>query len=491
MHRNYFLLALSLLLLFACNNNQVVKTTDAIPVPIVGSEEPPVSSHSTTQPPLYSHSKTQQSTTATTLHALIVADTTDKTIGESVDIDRENIGQLLQSITENTGLRLSTQSIYGEQVTHRNITQALNRLSVGPNDAVIFYYSGHGINMTKGSRWPALLVGGRFMELDFVVGTLKAKKPRFFIAIADACNTLIEMNYSKRGSKSMGTLNPENYRALFLNSRGHIITSSSTPGQKSWGDKRDGGFFTQAFLNSLNEELDSSSPSWHALMKRATKSIPTPDPEQPFQQPQDEINIERIAPSLAETNGAETDIIVQTPPVITVPDVIVPPESTIAEITPVSPQNDLLGNDGNQLFIQVLPSRQFRLGEMMRVKVHNRSHKDGYILVWDINSAGQLTRIFPNQYSRKNYQIKAGKTVTIPENAYAGFGLTIVEPVGNNFVVTLLVKKEQMQTVLSQQLEDISATNAQAALQRLRQRLNQRLGQGGWAIATVDYEIVH
>jgi hypothetical protein len=57
-------------------------------------------------------------------------------------------------------------------------------------------------------------------------------------------------------------------------------------------------------------------------------------------------------------------------------------------------------------------------------------------------------------------------------------------------LVALLVKKHQVQTVLSERFEGLSAPSADQALQRLRGQLKQKLGENGWAMNTVDYEIV-
>ncbi len=139
------------------------------------------------------------------------------------------------------------------------------------------------------------------------------------------------------------------------------------------------------------------------------------------------------------------------------------------------------------LSIQVLPSQRIRVGDAMQVKVHSR--QAGYLFVWDIGNRGEITRLFPNPYVKTN-KIKAGKTVTIPENSWSGFGLTVGEPLGNSMAVALLVKEEKVQKVQLEKLESTVATNAQTAWQQLRKQLNQMLGQGGWLIAKEDYEII-
>ncbi len=123
---------------------------------------------------------------------------------------------------------------------------------------------------------------------------------------------------------------------------------------------------------------------------------------------------------------------------------------------------------------------------MMQIKVH--SQKAGYLFVWDIGNAGKITSLYPNPFV-EHKPIKAGKTVTIPENSMAGFGLTIGEPIGQSKVVALLVDEAKHLQVQPKQLETIAAPNAQTAWQQLLKQLNERLGQPGWETATQDYEI--
>jgi len=480
MSNNYLILMSFLLSLLSACNNEVVKTSDTVSPPL----DEPVYTVSDSTPSADSINRALPASGAI-LHAIIAADTDDEMVGKSVEIDLENVESLLLSIQDNTGLRLQTRSISGNELSRNKVIEALNQLSVGPSDVVIFYYSGHGVNFNKGSKWPSLVLAGRFLDLDEVKARIKAKNPRFLMVFADACNNLVQVISSVRGTRGMPRA--KNYRDLFLNYRGDIMASSSIPGQKSWGSHGGGGFFTQAFLNQLNEELASASiPSWQAIMERAKKPLPTYDSEQPFQDPQYEINIRRVEASLSSLEGSKQG---EFEPVHVIPPSTSAVEAPFLGTSEEKPSAESLGVHDEQLFIEVLPSSKFRLGDTMRLNVRNGGREKGYLLVWDINSAGEITRIFPNQFDQK-HALGAGNTKTIPENAYSGFGFTIVEPVGQSVLVALLVKKHQVQMVLSERFEGLSAPTADQALQRLRGQLKQKLGENGWAMNTVDYEIV-
>ena len=140
--------------------------------------------------------------------------------------------------------------------------------------------------------------------------------------------------------------------------------------------------------------------------------------------------------------------------------------------------------------MQLLPDTEFSLGETKQIEVHNQSDRDGFIFIWDINSKGETSYIYPNPYTEKVIKLKAGQKFNIPRNTGARFTLTIVEPVGKSALVALLVEESLSQKVLPEQLKTLgSATNAQTALHQLQEHLRAKLGPNGWSIATVDYQV--
>ena len=114
-----------------------------------------------------------------TLHVIIVADTNDWKIGNSVEIDLENIQKLVKSVKQNTELKLNQQTFYGNDFNYDNVLNAFDNLLVNRDDIVIFYYAGHGVNRGKGSQWPSMQLGKHLLDLDSITSTLKTKNPRF------------------------------------------------------------------------------------------------------------------------------------------------------------------------------------------------------------------------------------------------------------------------------------------------------------------------
>jgi len=228
---------------------------------------------------------------AANFHAIIIADTNDKTIGNSVIIDKRKINTLTRNIAINTGLTLREENIYGYNFNYNTVKRSLNNLSVRPDDVVMFYYSGHSNN--AGAKWPALNLKGRSLKLDNVISSLKAKKPRLLIIIADSCNNLTSRGSSLNNIMSLRGIQShkkQNYEQLFLKYQGTIIMGAAIPGEYAWGNAQHGGFFTYQLLESLNKELvSSSSPNWNQLVKRS--EVPIRLPYGIVQHPQSELNV--------------------------------------------------------------------------------------------------------------------------------------------------------------------------------------------------------
>jgi len=232
---------------------------------------------------------------AATLHAILVADTNDSKIGRSTMTDLSNMHNLMKSVKENTGLTLNVKTIHGSTITlsgqgYKKVTQAVNQLSVGSQDVVVFYYSGHGGRFSSDkSKWPSLAVEGqstrsnRLIPLKDIIDKLKQKKPKFFIVIADSCNSVID---TERFLPRPAGQKKEAYQKLFLGYKGYLIASASKARQYAFGDPQNGGLFSQAFHAHLNEALVSSQPTWKGIMDKATQTIQTNSPLQSVQSPQ-------------------------------------------------------------------------------------------------------------------------------------------------------------------------------------------------------------
>jgi hypothetical protein len=228
---------------------------------------------------------------AATLHAIIVADTEASRIGESVRVDLGIMQGLIDDIARYTGMASAGRAISGSEVNYHTVMNAVNSLSVGSDDTIIFYYAGHGLNPSTDSyqtAWPALDITGGEIPLKTVRETLKATNPRLLIVMADTCNGL-----SNRGGFAQSrTGKSAHYKTLFLKYQGTITASAAQPGEYGWSNPQIGGFFTNAFITSLNKELISTqTPSWEAIFSEERATAPLNNGEQ---HPQAKVEVQLI-----------------------------------------------------------------------------------------------------------------------------------------------------------------------------------------------------
>jgi hypothetical protein len=249
---------------------------------------------------------------AATLHAIIIANTTDNNL--HAEVNRNNLQQLVANISTATGLKLEETVIDGNSGLtlhsgYEKVQNALAKLTVtADEDLVIFYYAGHGVNTGTGSGWPALAVEGketsldRLIELSSIKKTLQKKKPRFLIVLADTCNDFLpEPPPTTRSRKMLGEepANKTAYNKLFLGYTGSFVAVSSGPGQNSFSNES-GGLFTQKLLASLNQELQSGSPNWKRIADQVKQPILVNRPDQDHQNAQ--VKNETVPDSVSANN---------------------------------------------------------------------------------------------------------------------------------------------------------------------------------------------
>lgn len=209
------------------------------------------------------------------MHLMIVADTQDMYIGSAVQEDVKRIKEDFSSIAKSAEMGLNVQKLSLHETTAQKVIARIGQLKVQKDDAIVFYYSGHGWRPDdKPSQWPMLAWEGRLStDLDFedVINKVKSKKARFSLVLADCCNSLLPYesfkDYRQHKRLSLGS---KNFREasinLFAKSRGFIAATSSMPGQFSYCDPFIGGYFTHCLLESLKYEMQTHpNPKWSKI----------------------------------------------------------------------------------------------------------------------------------------------------------------------------------------------------------------------------------
>lgn len=211
-----------------------------------------------------------------TLYAVLVADTGDFFIGTSVQQDLGKIEWLVREIAQCIGFVLQLKVLSGSDATKSNVMDAVRSISPGPEDVIIFYYSGHGENSY--GVWPDMNLNKASPSLAFgeVIDHLKSKGARFVLGLADCCNEYTEPPNVPPVPRPI--IEEESYRKLFLYQSGYIFACSSQPGELSCTSQDGGSMFTNDFLAQLYDELSSSDPSWHNISPRELSCNPVQHP---------------------------------------------------------------------------------------------------------------------------------------------------------------------------------------------------------------------
>ena len=167
-----------------------------------------------------------------------------------------------------------------EYPTSERVLSWISEVIPRKNDVVFIYYCGHGASDNGGDYFD--LVGERLYEVE-VVNTLKRSQAgtcRLQMLIADTCR----VDTSLKSHKETITPNPapgykarRAYTHLFVEHEGFLHLASTSPGQPSWGDSSNGGWFTNGLIRSIHSHPDANSRfvGWNEIFAMAEKEVAT------------------------------------------------------------------------------------------------------------------------------------------------------------------------------------------------------------------------
>lgn len=208
-------------------------------------------------------------------HLVMVGDTQDESIGISCDRDIDRISSEANTICRSIGYSLNRVIIKDENFTPDVLKNSLKALVVSKQDIIYFHYSGHGKRHAgTETRWPDLDFKEKgVLALSEVSQIIEGKAARLKLIVADCCN-----QYSGTTERPTfqsipvleGVSAEENRKKLFSGAACFVVSSGSQPGQFSYGTYKDGGYFTNAFLEALQYTiLATSKADWNSVFADA------------------------------------------------------------------------------------------------------------------------------------------------------------------------------------------------------------------------------
>ncbi len=223
-----------------------------------------------------------------TLHLLVVANTFDKSIGNACARDMRRTIKFFQELGDFLGIRFQYDTIAGKRYSLTEVEKAIEKLaSAGPNDIIVFYYSGHGFRQKDDNRRPPYIdLRPNYDEnpnnlnsksLADIFQSISGMKARFKLVLSDCCNDMSKTYSVKakppsvtKGFSLSGSF--RNGADLFLNSkRMSILATGANPGQRSICNDDFGGFFSYNFLNAIEGQLSflNSNANWDKITEEA------------------------------------------------------------------------------------------------------------------------------------------------------------------------------------------------------------------------------
>jgi hypothetical protein len=187
----------------------------------------------------------------------------------------------VHQIAKHTGLTLKLQLLSGYATHAVAMLESVQALKPEPDDVIFFYYLGHGYRTKeKKSIWPNLLLthDDRSTDLQIIIETIIAAKPRMAFILADCCNNVMnERDFLFAKSGEIFALGPKpdlgkGYRQLFNDFSGIVVAVGARKGDFAYCDTQ-GHFYTEAILQSMHEEVQSPHPQWATLLSKAASKV--------------------------------------------------------------------------------------------------------------------------------------------------------------------------------------------------------------------------
>lgn len=235
----------------------------------------------------YNNQNTTNNSGETTIHLIIAANTAITDIGASCEKDKQRMISEMDAVADALGIGLKKYIIDDKNLTKDYVVNTIENVSPGSNDVIIFFYTGHGFRWSNQTD-PYSNMDFRYnpytqisnetcMTLSEVNNKLTLKGARLTISLADCCNSDIGVN-ARSSEKFLTSRSDPNYdekklARLFLHARGSIISCAASPGEVSWCNESEGGFFMFSFFQALHEEVGylDNNPTWEDILDNAKK----------------------------------------------------------------------------------------------------------------------------------------------------------------------------------------------------------------------------
>ena len=219
-----------------------------------------------------------------TIHVILFTDTDDSRIGTSCDETNKFFkNNFVPKLERYTGLTVKTYyfSGYGN-FSLAKLNSLLGSLSTSSNDAIFFYFAGHGYNRGN-SSYPTLTLGisgepleSRQIDLVDVYNSLRRKNHRLLLVLAESCNKEYRSRNEIRNGNLVGNFDfgedeRSHFSELFRDASGDYLMSSSRRNELSHLATGQPGCFTCGFRDAFTEKTsrgNSGIARWSDILNQ-------------------------------------------------------------------------------------------------------------------------------------------------------------------------------------------------------------------------------
>jgi hypothetical protein len=192
------------------------------------------------------------------VHILLVFDTDDPQLRESLALDKERMLHLWQTTISRD--RYTLAILEGKDVRPERILAHYRKLRTGPKEGLVFFYGGHGATDPKRGHHFTLSCGRPLLR-SALRKAMEAKKAGLVVILTDCCATPIALKpgYPKEAALRRRAVRESIFptvRCLFFQARGTVDITAARD-NASWSDKVRGGLFTRSLWLMMKTELRS------------------------------------------------------------------------------------------------------------------------------------------------------------------------------------------------------------------------------------------
>jgi hypothetical protein len=190
------------------------------------------------------------------LYVVLAFDTDDEDLKTSLEVDESRITALLRATIPSNRYEIA-RTLKGKQVSAARIVAAVKSLKgkVTANDAVLFFYGGHGAVNEKHGHVLKMSAGGPDLARSLLRKEMEKLGAGLTVLLTDCCSTKEKdldgevLGIDKTGGRTLEIKPP--VKQLFFQSRGVVDVTAATESEAAWSDDKNGGLFTRSLYRML------------------------------------------------------------------------------------------------------------------------------------------------------------------------------------------------------------------------------------------------